>query len=243
MENFVLRLPPTLKYLTLGFAGTNMLTANDNELGHLCPAIAKYILNAENVRLRMRHICPSVFGIQSIHSSDQQSDNIQKGSSHRANSSTGHHRRPRNRWRGRGFTGGQRDRNRAAEASVNQLKLHFVMHQDTCMPVNMRLSSLVVRLCLAFFSRNLDDEECVASKCPSFRASQDLELHSLMSLAAHHLLSLEHGIRNLRISYKTQRRGESVLFAIDSVRWDQIFEGIKNFCYEDDGEHWDAWGG
>ncbi|KAL8878679.1 MAG: hypothetical protein Q9198_003564 [Flavoplaca austrocitrina] len=241
MENFVLRLPPTLKYLTLDFAGTNIVTANDNELGHLCPAIAKCISNAEIVRLRMRHICPSVFGIQSIHSSDQQSDNIQIGSLHRATGSTGRHRRPRSRWRGRGFTGGQRDRNRAAEASVNQQKLHFVMHQNACMPVDMRLSSLVVRLCLPFFSRNLDNEECMASKYPSFWASQDLEVHNLISLAAHHLLSLEHGIRNLRISYKTPGRGESVLYAIDCVRWNQVFEGIENFCYEDDGEHWEAW--
>ena len=241
MENFVLRLPPTLKYLTLDFAGTNMVMANDNELGHLCPAIAKCIFNAKNVRLRMRHIYPSAFGIQSIHISDQQGDNIQMDSLQRATSSTGRHRRPRNRRRGRGFTGGQLDRNRAAEASVNQQELHFVMHQDACMPVDMRLSSLVVRLCLPFFSRNLGDEECVASKCPSFRASQDLELHNSRSLAAHHLLSLEHGIKNLKISYKTPGRGESVLYAIDCVVWDQVFEGIENFCYEDDGEHWEAW--
>lgn len=72
MEYFVLRLPPNLKYLTLDLAGTMMVPSRDSESEHLCPAVAQCILNVENVRLRLRHACPSVFGIKSIQISTQQ---------------------------------------------------------------------------------------------------------------------------------------------------------------------------
>ncbi|KAI4264320.1 MAG: hypothetical protein L6R42_000564 [Xanthoria sp. 1 TBL-2021] len=72
MEYFVLRLPPNLKYLTLDLAGTMMVPSPDSESEHLCPAVAQCILNVENVRLRLRHACPSVFGIKSIQISPKQ---------------------------------------------------------------------------------------------------------------------------------------------------------------------------
>ena len=83
MERFLFRLPPNLKYLTLDLGGTDVVPSHNHESDHLCPAIAQCILNVENVRLRLRHICPLVFGIKNIHSSNQQ-ENCQPSRQQRA---------------------------------------------------------------------------------------------------------------------------------------------------------------
>ena len=66
VEKFVLCLPINLKYLTLDLAGADVTSGETSELAHICPAISRCLLNAEHVRLRLRHICPAIFGIESV---------------------------------------------------------------------------------------------------------------------------------------------------------------------------------
>lgn len=70
MEKLVLCLPSNLKYLTLDLAGADLMSGEDSEPAHICPAVTRCLLNAEHVRLRLRHICPAVFGVQSVQAHD-----------------------------------------------------------------------------------------------------------------------------------------------------------------------------
>lgn len=69
MAKLICQLPPTLKFLTLDLAGTDIIyegRAGRVELRHICPHIARCLMHTEHVRLRLRHICPSIFRISSL---------------------------------------------------------------------------------------------------------------------------------------------------------------------------------
>ncbi|KAL9006067.1 MAG: hypothetical protein Q9188_001194 [Gyalolechia gomerana] len=241
MEHLVLQLPRNLKYLTLDLAGTDVVPSRE----HLCPAIAQCILSTEHVRLRLRHICPSVFGINSIHSCNQQGSSqpgIQQNA-RRGNRNRGPRRRSPQR-RHSYIPGTQHDIQQSRE-SVNQQQLQFVMHENLRIAGTSRLKSLVVRLSLPQFPADLPfrkhDIPFDAKQCRSFQASRSFGLYRLMALAARHLLDLEPGIESLKISFKHPDPYSVILFATDCVSWKIVGATEGKTCAEDDGEEWEDW--
>ncbi|KAI4174146.1 MAG: hypothetical protein LQ343_002481 [Gyalolechia ehrenbergii] len=245
MEHLVLQLPRNLKYLTLDLAGTDVVPSRASTSEHLCPAIAQCILTTENVRLRLRHICPSVFGIKSIHSCNQQGSSqpgIQQ-SARRGNRNRG--RRRRNRQRRQRHIAGTQNYSQQSRESVNQQQLQFVMHEDLRIAGTSRLKSLVVRLSLPHFPADLllceHDIPFDAKQCRSFQASRNFGLPRVMALAARHLLDLEPGIESLKISFKDPDPDSLILYATDCVSWKMVSVPEGKFCAEDDGEEWEDW--
>ncbi|KAL8650188.1 MAG: hypothetical protein Q9226_005245 [Calogaya cf. arnoldii] len=246
MEYFVLRLPHNLKYLTLDLAGTNVVSSYDSTSEHLCPSVARCILNVENVRLRLRHACPSVFGIKSIHSSTQQ-----RRSQRSIQRSVKYVSRGRGRYYGR--RNPQRQQRHFANIqngdqvpgdSVNQQQLQFVMHDNSRTVGTSRLKSLVLRLSLPHFLADNVSEfpgPCNVQQCQSFQDVRLFGLSGIMALAARHVLGLEPGIGSLKISFRMPRRNETDLYAFDCVPWtlNTMDQGIS--CFEDDGEEWEDW--
>ena len=62
IRSLILSLPSSLNNLTLDTCGSKFI-ASDRSRGsmHLCPLIAEHLHNFQNVRLRMRCICPQIF--------------------------------------------------------------------------------------------------------------------------------------------------------------------------------------
>ena len=61
MLSLISSLPVSLKSLTLDTCGSTIATSkHDRKPLHVCPQIAKRLHRIQNVRLRMRHICPEV---------------------------------------------------------------------------------------------------------------------------------------------------------------------------------------
>ncbi|KAL8729943.1 MAG: hypothetical protein Q9166_004388 [cf. Caloplaca sp. 2 TL-2023] len=246
MEHFVLRLPPTLTYLTLDLAGTDVTAGSKSASKHLCPAISHCLASAENVRLRLRHICPSVFNIKVIHSSNQQRSSQRTNSQHIA-SRGGRRRHRSNRRRGLRSTADRQNSNQVPGEPTGQPKLQYIMHQDPYVSGNARLKSLVVRLCLPSFPADMDTMEYGDTplfdsiQCRSFEASRHFGLPRLMALAARHFLTLEPGIESLKISYKDPSYDSVRLYATDCVNWKILYSGEPQSCYEDDGEEWEDW--
>ena len=62
MRDVISNLPPTLRNFTLDTCGSNIISSDGRKDSvHLCPIIAQWLHNLENVRLRMRNICPQIF--------------------------------------------------------------------------------------------------------------------------------------------------------------------------------------
>lgn len=246
MEYFVLRLPSNVKYLTLDLAGTNVVPSHDAISGHLCPAIARCILNVENVRLRLRHACPSVLGIKSIHSTTLQRT-TQRGNQR----SVKYVSRARGRARGRlnarleqrHFANPQ-NRGQVPDESINQQPLQFIMHEGSRTVGTSRLKSLVLRLSLPQFPADRVSDRrgpCHVRQCRSFQDVRTFGLPRVLALSGRHLLGLEPGIESLKISFKMPMCFDFNLVAFDCIGWNLITtdEGVS--CFEDDGGEWEDW--
>ena len=246
MEYFVLRLPSNVKYLTLDLAGTNVVPSHDAISGHLCPAIARCILNVENVRLRLRHACPSVLGIKSIHSTT-----LQRTTQHGNQRSVKYVSRARGRGRGRlnarleqrHFANPQ-NRGQVPDESINQQPLQFIMHENSRTVGTSRLKSLVLRLSLPQFPADRVSDRrgpCHVRQCRSFQDVRTFGLPRVLALSGRHLLGLEPGIESLKISFKMPMCFDFNLVAFDCIGWNLITtdEGVS--CFEDDGGEWEDW--
>ncbi|KAG8525338.1 uncharacterized protein KY384_008982 [Bacidia gigantensis] len=62
VQNFIACIPATVTTLTLDLIGSSCVSTGEECSEHLCLAIAKRLSSFENVRLRMRRICPLIFG-------------------------------------------------------------------------------------------------------------------------------------------------------------------------------------
>ncbi|MCJ1456051.1 hypothetical protein MMC28_006408 [Mycoblastus sanguinarius] len=67
IKDIISNLPTTLTNLTLDTCGSNIISPNSGKKSlHFCPLIAERLHGLQNVRLRMRCICPKIFDVSSI---------------------------------------------------------------------------------------------------------------------------------------------------------------------------------
>ncbi|KAL8852603.1 MAG: hypothetical protein Q9221_002483 [Calogaya cf. arnoldii] len=244
MERFIFRLPPNLKYLTLDLSGTDVVPSHGSASEHLYPAVTQCILNVENIRLRLRYIYSSVFGIKDIHSSQQQEGSRSSGqrSASRGGRSRGRSRQARSK--GQGGIAGAQNRRQQSRTSINQQPLQFVMHQDPRIAGTSRLKTLVLRLSLSQFLADLLSDRLgllCTKQCRSFQASRDFGLPKVIALAARHLLALGSGIESLKTSFKDPDPDSLIVYATDCIDWKMLSVSDGQSCLQDDGEGWEDW--
>ena len=68
MASSISYIPFSLQNLTLDLSGSNTFFNEQGKTRHLCPLIARRLHDFENVRLRMRCICPQIFDRSPLHS-------------------------------------------------------------------------------------------------------------------------------------------------------------------------------
>ncbi|KAG8527314.1 uncharacterized protein KY384_008058 [Bacidia gigantensis] len=210
-----------LTHLSLDLAGTDLVPSNGSKTKHLCPAIRDCIFGVKHVRLRLRHICPSIFGVQDIQYLRRQAG-VAQPSKKRGKKKQSNQEAPM-----------------TTESSTAPPVSPTYSKSD-----EIRLKSLTIRLSLPWFEQESDKSILFdAEQCPECAPlpNGQLGLHNYLSLCAHCFQQKHSSIDNIKISYRHREPGQlgTDCYAIDCIKWETIFSNVP--CYEDDGETWEDW--
>ncbi|KAG8525644.1 uncharacterized protein KY384_000404 [Bacidia gigantensis] len=228
MRQFVQHLPINLKYLTLDLAGTGLVAGNGSNSKHLCPDLKPCILRAEHVRLRLRHVCPAVLGVQDIHQLRRQAGLVEDPRNHDKKDSE-------DLETAGNFNDSVQPVAPLSKASEGQFQPSSITQDSE----NTRLKSLTIRLSLPWLDRKPNRPLLFdAQQCPEFPPlpNQQLGLHITMALAAHYFQRQHPSVEDMKVSYCTTA---AECETIDCIKWASIDRGID--VYKDDGQVWDDW--